>query len=139
MKPDRVIIRLAFPHPIYGTFTPVKVEYEYPLGPDGNDQDALDDGKERAEAWFNSRYPPVDKFSAYGCDVTQGIDVSRPTSGPLSRQVEKDYQEDKRIAIIISDIYSCAELKVLESYKFVAKQSPEIQSAYNQMFEKLSK
>jgi hypothetical protein len=60
MKPDRTIIRLAFPHPVYGTFTPVKVEYEYPLGPNDNDQDALDDGKARAEAWYNTRYPAID-------------------------------------------------------------------------------
>lgn len=123
IKPDRTVLRLSFPHPIYGTYTPVKVEYEYQLGPNDNDQDALDDGKTRAEAWFNSRYPPIDG------------------PGPSFPIVEKERSTDP-VAAMIADIYTCTDLKVLKTYEMLAtrqiKSNPEIMAAYEMMKQKLS-
>jgi hypothetical protein len=45
--------------------------------------------------------------------------------------------EDKRIAALIADIYSCTEIKVLESYRIMAKSKPELQAAYDQHLESL--
>ncbi len=38
---------------------------------------------------------------------------------------------------IIEDIMSCKELKVLETYRILVKNKPELQAAYNEMYEKL--
>jgi hypothetical protein len=139
MKPDRTIIRLSFPHPVYGTFTPIRVEYEYPLGPKDNDQDALDDGKARAEAWFSSRYPPLD-LGHSGSDSPLKYHTKEEVDAATSIVVDRStLSEDRRIAALIADIYSCTELKVLESYRIMAKAKPELQAAYDIMFEKLSK
>ena len=126
MKPDRTIIRLSFPHPIYGTFTPIRVEYEYPLGPEDNDQDALDDGKARAEAWVTSRYP----------DPNGAL---KPTEVSQDTLIRSKQPEQDRIALLIADIYSCKHLKTLESYQLMVKKDARLQAAYIQQQEKLSK
>lgn len=46
--------------------------------------------------------------------------------------------ESDRIATMIADIYSCAEIKVLEGYRLLAKTKPEFQAAYDQQMKKLS-
>lgn len=40
---------------------------------------------------------------------------------------------------LIDDIRSCKELTVLESYRIVVKNKPELQTAYDEMHKKLSK
>lgn len=60
MKPDRTGFFATFPHPIYGTFAPVKLSLEYPLGKNDKEEDAWDAAKESTENWFNSRYPSPD-------------------------------------------------------------------------------
>ena len=39
---------------------------------------------------------------------------------------------------IIASIYTCTELKVLESYKMIAKKYPAIQAAYDQQLQKIT-
>ena len=131
MKPDRAIIRLSFPHPVLGNFFPVKVELEYPLGPDDHEHDALDHGKASAEEWFQKAYPPLDLGHATP-GVSNNANHSLPT---ISKDTEP---EDKRIATLIGDIYSCSEVKVLESYRIMAKSAPELKAAYDQQMKKLS-
>lgn len=48
-------------------------------------------------------------------------------------QVEPQSQEAK----IIADIYTCTELKVIQSYELIAKKYPNIQAAYDQQLKKL--
>jgi len=40
--------------------------------------------------------------------------------------------------IMLDDIKSCKTLKVLESYKMVVKNKPDLQAAYDEQFKKLS-
>lgn len=54
-------------------------------------------------------------------------------AGNLSKE-----PEDRRIGMEIADIYSCEDLKTLETYKFIAKSNPELQAAYNQQYAKLN-
>lgn len=42
------------------------------------------------------------------------------------------------LGALIADIYSTTELKVLESYRIMAKTKPELQAAYDQQMKKLS-
>jgi hypothetical protein len=58
------------------------------------------------------------------------------TGEPAVVQVEKQ-GEDQRIGVLVADINSCTELKVLESYKILAKTKPELTDAYNKKYMEL--
>lgn len=58
-----------------------------------------------------------------------------------NKAAEKQVKEEKVIQIGITpeDIYSCTDLKTLEqSYKFLVKNKPALQEAYDQQHQKLS-
>jgi len=57
-------------------------------------------------------------------EITSGLNGSQPTI----TQVEKPIRDT--VDNIIDDINSCKELKVLESYKLIAKTNERIQEAY---------
>ena len=52
--------------------------------------------------------------------------------------IEPPIPEDKRISAIVSDIRTCKEVKVLESYRLIAKSNPELQAAYDQKMQELT-
>lgn len=121
MKPEKIVLHLSFPHPVYGTFTPVKMQYHMFIdGPEEEDA-ALDHSKYALTEWFNKNYPSVDQQSASSII-------------PKSKELE-----ERRIGVLIEDIYSCESIKVLETYKLMARTKPELQAAYNQQLEKLSR
>lgn len=53
-------------------------------------------------------------------------------------QTEKPIPEDQRTNALIQDIQSCTEIKVLESYRLLAKKDAALQTAYKEMYQKLS-
>lgn len=63
--------------------------------------------------------------------------MNSPPQPLKSIPIEKIIPEDQRIEAIIADIYSCDELKVLESYRLLAKKEPALQAAYDNMLKKL--
>jgi hypothetical protein len=80
-------------------------------------------------AWHRAEYthlydPPAEK---------RVFVTDAPEREPRSKQ-----PEDQRIAALISDIYSCSELKVLEGYRLLAKTKPELQAAYDMQYTKLN-
>lgn len=46
--------------------------------------------------------------------------------------------EDQRITALISDINSCKDIKVLESYRFIVKQNDQLQAAYDLKMKELT-
>jgi hypothetical protein len=62
--------------------------------------------------------------------------IPSTTQPPIPEQ--KPQPEERRIGNIVEDINSCENLKVLETYKFIAKQKPEFQEAYEKKFRELS-
>lgn len=56
----------------------------------------------------------------------------------VAASTDQPPHEERRIGNIIDDINSCENLKVLETYKFIAKQKPEFQEAYDEKFRELS-
>jgi hypothetical protein len=131
MKPDRTTYFFIAPHPIYGTFAPIKMATEYPLGEDDLQEDAWDDAKQRAEAWAAKNFPALDREAARMLSYGQ--------AGSAKEIIQQKTPEDQRVAALIADIYSCTELKTLESYRIMAKAKPELLAAYEQQYEKLSK
>jgi len=55
--------------------------------------------------------------------------------GVKIRDIEQDGSQPHSL---IDDIKSCKELTVLESYRLVVKNKPELQQAYDETFKKLS-
>jgi hypothetical protein len=115
MKPDRAIIRLSFPHPVLGNFFPVKIEYEYPIGPNDHEHDALDHGKASAEEWFKRAYPSLDQHPpiperpfAYRQEQTPVIDYGKHDQSPDG---------------VLADIQKSQTLEELATYKLLAGQS----------------
>lgn len=137
MKPDRAVIDLSFPHPIYGTFTPVKLHLEYPLAPGETEDDAWDAGKKSMEQWVASRYPDPNPDSKTNSGLITHFNGSANETKSLP--IISKEPEERRIGILVADIYSCPDIKTLETYKFLAKTKPELQAAYTQQLEKLSK
>lgn len=119
MKPITVTYQKAF---WIGSFLQHKIEIGYQLEEGQSVEQALDMAKKTVDEWnlANNSFSPVDSSS-------QVNDI----------KIEKDHTGN-RVAALISDIYSCKELKVLESYRIMAKSSPELQAAYDQQFKKLS-
>lgn len=121
MKPEKIVLHLSFPHPVYGTFTPVKMEYHMFIDDTTEEHAALDHSKDALMSWFTKNYPALDQ---------------QPTETSISKTKEP---EDRRIGVLVADIYSCESIKILETYKLMAKTKPELQAAYDQQYQKLIK
>lgn len=100
-------------------------------GKDGETaEQLLDRTADTVEGWFNRRHSD-------GPTAEQSNAMNPYPITPVIA-AEKPLPEDQRIASLIADIYSCQELKVLESYKLIVKTNQSLQEAYDQMLKKLS-
>lgn len=130
IKPDRTTYFFIAPHPIWGTFAPIKMATEYPLEEGQTQEEAWDDAKKRAEEWAAKNFPKVDLSAAdmlsYGQSGSKEI-------------VQQRTPEDKRIATFIADVYSCKSIEELNEYGRLAKTYPLVQAAFDQMANKFSK
>lgn len=65
------------------------------------------------------------------------MEISPEHNGSVMPIIVKEEPQSTE-AKIIASIYSCTEIKVLESYKMLAKNKPSIEAAYSQQLKKLS-
>jgi hypothetical protein len=61
-----------------------------------------------------------------------------PLTEPAVMEIQTERGPENQIAELIADIYLCQDVGALESFRLLAKQSPESQSAYNQKHTELS-
>ena len=107
MKPDRAFIDLAFPHPIYGTFTPIKLHLEYPLKGDETEEQAWDAGEKAMKEWIASRYPDPNQMN-------KNIVVT-PLHFPSKHESIPTISKDKeRTEIAIDNAKSIDDLQVIK-------------------------
>jgi hypothetical protein len=123
----KVIFHKLFPYaPYLNEYIGIEKEF-----PDTLDQDefngCVDLLRAMTENNHKKKYPHL-----YTESGAQSIE-----NQPAVVQVEKQ-GEDQRIGVLVADINSCTELKVLESYKILAKTKPELQEAYNLKLKELS-
>lgn len=128
MKPDRTTYFFSVPHPVYGTFAPIKMATEYPLGENETEEQAWDEAKRRAEAWARVNFPGLVLEDSHN-------EVSPLSSEPIIRSKQPPAE---RISLLIADICSCEDVKILESYRIMAKGHPDLQAAYDRQLNKLS-
>lgn len=121
IRPDRTTFFASFPHPIYGTYSPIKLSNEYPLGEHNTDWEAWDAAKKSMEAWFASRYPSPDG----------------PVKGTFSRTpIEETSQEelDKELAKEIEELQAIEYKEEAEEWMEKAawrKYNPVLKSMVN--------
>lgn len=119
MKIDKVFYQKSF---AIGPYLQEKIGIEIQLDENDNEDEAIKLAKATIEGWKS--------------DTTSFMMMNIDTGLREVVEVSK-MNEDQRIAAIISDIYSCKELKVLESYRLMVKSNPQLQEAYDQQFKKL--
>lgn len=115
----------------FGNVRPGVVEAT--LKPGETMEQALDELDERLNAWHRKKYSHLYQDNK-PIEFEQG-----PINGTLPIISEEKEPEARRIGVLVADIYSCLDIKTLETYKFLAKTKPELQAAYTQQLEKLSK
>lgn len=87
----------------------------------------LDKLNEWCNEWFKTRYGEYEEQS--------GTTVKTISAVGSWNQPNEEPQEE---VSVIDSINSCTELKVLESYKFIAKTKPEYQEAYDKKYRVLA-
>jgi Tfp pilus assembly protein PilO len=72
----------------------------------------------------------------YHIENNKGLYV-RGEMDEMLPEVQKQKPEKTAIESLIEDINTCTEIKVLESYRLIAKSKPELQTAYDNHLKKL--
>jgi len=139
----KILYSTTIPIQSYGVNDKVAVEIE--IVPDEskspNEQFDLEaiigDHKKNVDAIVAKLYPNIYN-KPIGNSFEQPIYYMPKGEGNLS-EIKVDYlPEERRIGDIVNDIRSCTDLRILETYRFIAKSKPEFQEAYDEMFNKLS-
>lgn len=95
-------------------------------------EDAWTELNRRAKEWHKKEYPHLCETESE--PVTQQLVKIMKEPIIRSKQPEQD-----RIDLLTADIYSCKDLKTLETYRLMAKSDSILQAAYDQQYEKFSK
>lgn len=112
MNEDKITVKMNYCiNPLMAQH--VHIGGEFSIKPGQTAEQAWDVALERIEEYYQKRFgtTPPKEFVAEPVDKIQGN--------------------------VLGDIKSCKELKVLQSYKFIVKNKPELEAAYNDMEEKL--
>lgn len=120
-KVTKVFYFKTFPIPNLGVWEKIGVEAELEIGEDA--RKALYDCKKTVENFHYENNKADEKKKEV---VTSIITYDEKIPSTLTQ-----------VASIIKDINTCQELKVLESYRLIAKSDPDIQDAYNKKLREL--
>lgn len=122
MKIEKIFYQKLFPT---GAYSNEKIGIEAIVEPGETAEQCLSAAKAKIDEW-HKRNNPQD----YMADATVAPTI----------EVEKDASPvETRVAALIRDINSCKEVKVLETYRFMVKQDPRLQEAYDKKHKDLSK
>lgn len=81
---------------------------------------------------FKKIYPPVTVNPEYA-------HLLQPTQQAPPREIKVDkVPEEERVSKLIEDLNTCTSVKILESYKLIAKLNPTVQSAYDLKLKELT-
>jgi hypothetical protein len=105
---------------VIGPFLQEKIGFEASIDGDSPEK-VLSSLREMADEWHKANNP--------------GLEIS---VNPEALQEIQEQKPRNTVSFLIEDIKSCTELKVLESYRILAKTKPELQAAYDEMLEKLT-
>lgn len=119
MKIEKINYQRAY---VTGPFLQDKMGMEISIDTDrGETPDAAYSwAKEIMDNWHKTNNPHLEGTTI--TDVPEEVDTTRPADAKEA---------------LIADIASCKEVKVLESYRLLAKTNPEFQVAYDKKMEEL--
>lgn len=128
MKIDRVSYQRLMPT---GMYSNERIGIEAMLDEGEKPEEAISQLKQMVEEFHKQSNP---QFYQEGGEVGMAYPEILAGREPITQDAK-----EKRVLLLIGDINSCKEVKVLESYRLIAKQIPEIQSAYEKKMQELSK
>lgn len=121
--------------PGYNNVKPGIVEAELESGE--TIEQAWSELNRRAKEWHKTEYPHL--YIDTGMSDMGKRQQDRPDRSLQIPEIQsKKTPEEDRIAQLIADIYSCTEIKVLESYNLMVRADPQLQAAYNMQLIKLN-
>lgn len=119
MKIDRINLQILFPTGIYMN---VRAGMEATIQNGEDIEQSLTQLKTRIEDWFAKNYPNVGEVVTYSNHI-------QPATTADSRELATQR--------MISSIDSCTDIKVLETFKLLARNNPEFQLAYDKKLKQL--
>lgn len=113
-----------------GNYESIRIGADVLINPGEDAKQALNEAKEFVEQWRKEN-------NAYHfADTTPDIPII-----PKQEKVNNDFVKEYYNAVtqtIDEQIKSCANLKVLESYKFIVKGKPDLETIYQSKLKELS-
>lgn len=110
-----------------GPFLQEKIGLEIEIDDTESAESALSTAKEIAESWHKANNPQL-----------EGMTITEVLPHPSGIIDEPLVPREQRIAALIADINSCCEVKVLESYRLMAKVNDQLQAAYDNKMKELT-
>ena len=112
-----------------GSYQSEKIGIEYSLNEGENAMEALDAAQTLAQEFHEKNNPlPTLPFENTITDVVE----------PLQEiKIDKRTAKEKQIEKLVEDINSCTIIKVLESYRLIAKSNETLQTTYDNKLKQL--
>lgn len=114
-----------------GNYSSERIGVEVSINEGENAMEALDTAKKLCQEFHDKNNP--EPFVS-GETIIQPASTEPIPEIKVDKRTAKEIQEQK----LISDINSCTEIKVLESYRLIAKSNEKLQTAYDLKMEQLS-
>ena len=120
MKIDKISLQVVYST---GNFSNIRPALEATLEAGDTPEQCLTELKQRLDNWFWETHPEL--------STQRGSTITDVKEEPPQSKLTQEQS-------IIRDISSVTDLKVLESYKLIAKNNPNIQTAYDNQLNKLT-
>jgi hypothetical protein len=132
MKIEKVSYQKSYP---IGPFLQEKISFEASVDGD-SPEEVISRLRKMADDWHTANNPHIadDQVGPYGGTITIPA-INAPNTTVVQQKSEP---VESRIATIAKDIESCTELKVLESYRLLAKTKPEWKFIYDKRLKELT-
>ncbi len=117
---------------VIGPYLQEKIGVEVEISETDSPTEVFLNAKTQVEEWHRSTNPGLYMTNAITGEVVYGTGAEPRTPAPLINEPRTT------VDYLISDVNSCDSLKVLETYKFIAKSNPAIQEAYDKKLKELS-
>lgn len=87
----------------------------------------LEPGETKEQAWTKINQDMIEWHKKEYPHLYEDAPITKVKSGP----------KEKTMLTLVSDINSCQEIKVLESYKLMVRADPQLQAAYDNRLKEL--
>ena len=107
-----------------GNYSSERIGVEVSINEGENAMEALDTAKKLCQEFHEKNNPEPPQSSVVSVPFEEIAAIQPPK---IDKKTAKEQQEQK----LIDDINSCTELKVLESYRLIAKSNKKLQTTYD--------